>query len=394
MRILIASLASPGFLYPLIAVAHKALSRGHAVRCCTDVGYGMILEQHGLKRVARGDRDGASFATATWHNEVDVAIQVKHLEYAIGHERPDVILCSSLTLGPLIVRDLYSIPVAVLGPMVQLWNDPSASPRSQRDERQAWRYQDYFQHYNKARFALGLGLSRDDFANSPLFGDAFYLQSVPEFSPNDIPHPKVSYVGSCVVPLENEEHDGEAAEWAARQRDHGRSLLYAQLSRSFEHESFWPPLEAFLARSNCAAVCSVGRYDRSFSRSHDKIFARGHLSQFHALRSVDATVCAGHPAAILGTIAAKKPLVVCFTGSGTDDNAESCADQGIGIAVDVDHAAPSSVGEAVHSVLTERRFEVAAKEMQARFASYDGPGLVCESMEALGHEPSFAISHA
>ena len=126
MRFLFCSLASHGFVYPAIGIAEVLRRRGHKVAFVTDLTCRDTLGQAGFARIPRGNTDGPSFQVKHWAEPLAVAIQVKHIEYALEQFNPDVMLGQQLTLGPLIAGDRHRLPVAMLGLAAYLW---PASPR-------------------------------------------------------------------------------------------------------------------------------------------------------------------------------------------------------------------------------------------------------------------------
>ena len=65
-RILIAALASPGFVFSSLAVAERARAAGHEVAFVTDVSYADAVEARGFARIRRGRSDGPSFGLDGW----------------------------------------------------------------------------------------------------------------------------------------------------------------------------------------------------------------------------------------------------------------------------------------------------------------------------------------
>src|SRR5215475_11082014 len=121
MRFLLCSLDSPGFLYPAIGIAKSLRQRGHEVAFAADSSCFERLSREGLSRIPRGSQDGESFQVAIWTQPVAVAIQVKHIEYALKQFDPDVLVGQQLTLGPLLAGEKWGLPVAVLGFCTYLW---------------------------------------------------------------------------------------------------------------------------------------------------------------------------------------------------------------------------------------------------------------------------------
>src|SRR5207245_5815692 len=89
-----------------------------------------------------------------------VAIQVRHVQHAIERFDPDVLLTSTLALGPLIAGEIADLPVAVLGLATYLW--PVAIPGGERraaDPQAEYRHREMTALYNAARGLFGLSPS-------------------------------------------------------------------------------------------------------------------------------------------------------------------------------------------------------------------------------------------
>ena len=91
MRLPFCPLASHGFVYPLIGIAKAIRSRGHEVAFVTGAAFSETLQEEGFDRVPRGAKDGSSFEVKAWFNPVSVAVQVKHIEYALERFHADAL---------------------------------------------------------------------------------------------------------------------------------------------------------------------------------------------------------------------------------------------------------------------------------------------------------------
>ncbi|HXO39970.1 MAG TPA: glycosyltransferase, partial [Thermoanaerobaculia bacterium] len=92
MRALFCSFESPGFLFPAIGLATALRARGHQVAFVSDRTAEPRLRAAGLERLPRDDRDGRSFETGDWFRPLAVALQVKHIEYAMARFHPDLLV--------------------------------------------------------------------------------------------------------------------------------------------------------------------------------------------------------------------------------------------------------------------------------------------------------------
>lgn len=388
MNVLIASLATPGFVFPSIAVAERLRARGHDVAFVTDTSFARAIEQRGFARIARGTPDGHSFEIDGWADPYRIAMQTKHLLAALTVFRPDVILASNLAMGPLIVRLTHRIPVAVLGSVVLLWPSlrTAASSEPAVDARLAWRYADQLRHLERACAALGVALASEPYERSPLFGDRFLLQGVPELQRDAalLPAP-VRFTGSCALD-EIDVAGDDAAAWLRAQRARGRRILYVQLGRVFEAPSFWRIFRDWIARRGAAAVVCAERHDRPIDDVPETVLLRKRVPQDAVLPYADAVVCTGHPTAVLGALAHGVPLVVSPAGSGTEEIAEACCRNGAALSPPSGAADERAFVAMLDRLLDEPSYRAAARRLQARMEKTDGPAAVCRDLEALVDE--------
>jgi UDP:flavonoid glycosyltransferase YjiC (YdhE family) len=388
MNVLFASLATPGFVFPMIAIADRMRERGHDVAFVTDRSFERVLSEAGHYRIPRSVPDGPSFQMDRWADPIRVAIQLRHIEHALTSFRPDAIFSSSLTFGPLIARELHGVPVAVLGSIVLLWRGSTPEPVTYGEKRCTWRYAEYRNHLEMCRRALGLTPSNEPYERSLIFGDRTLLQGVPELSNIRGPFPPaVELVGDCTAPMRDSALADDEAAWLAAQRRRGRMLLYVQLGRVFDHNSYWPPLLAWLRDRDVAAVVCAERYDGAIGEAEDNVLVRPRIAQDAVLPLVDAVACSGHPTAVLGAIRHGLPMMIAYTGSGTEDTAEACERYGVAVAVKSDTATAREIAAALDHVVSSAQARAAAERLSRSFACYDGPAAVCGALETLSAVP-------
>src|SRR4029077_7498489 len=203
-KFLFCSLASHGFLHPLIGLARELSRRGNRVAFVTDLAFARDLAEAGFPRIPRSaPGDGPSFTLSIWYQPLAAAIQVKHIEYALQIFAPDVLVTSSLCLGPLITAELHGLPVGILGLTPYLW--PAERALRHREARgddelgRAWRFHDMTKYLNGARQLFKLPPVEGDFLRTPLLGDLYMLRSTRQLEPlaRSLP-PQVHFVGSCL----------------------------------------------------------------------------------------------------------------------------------------------------------------------------------------------------
>jgi UDP:flavonoid glycosyltransferase YjiC (YdhE family) len=382
MRILIAPLGSPGFVFAALAVAERLRARGHEVGFVTDRAFAGAIAGRGFERFPNGTEDAPSFQLDGWFDPVRIALQLEHLSGAIRAHPPDVVLASNLAMGPLLLRVLTGVPTVVLGPVVLLWpGSPPAGDEDPVEGRLRWRYADQLRHLARAAELLRLQLPEEPYERSPLFGDRYLLQGVPALQRRTaaLPAP-VRFVGSCTFDALEAlpPHD---ATWLRRQRAQRRRIVYVQLGRVFDKPSIWAALRARLERGDLAAVVCAERYDRPLDDVPASVLVRARVPQDAVLAYAAAAVCTGHPTAVLGAIARAVPLAIAPAGSGTEELQEACVRCGAAVALDADD--PAALPGALERLLADPAFARAAAGLRDAFGTYDGPENVCRELEAV-----------
>lgn len=386
-RILIATLATPGFVFSSLAVAERLRAAGHDVAFVTDLGYADAISARGFVRIPRGTGDGRSFQLDGWGDPLQIALQVRHLEYAILTFRPDAILSSNLAMGPLLVGRAYRVPVAVLGSVVFLWPGTrvlSDAADAETERRLRWRYDDQLRHLEAAAACLELpAFATFDFERSPLFGDRFLIQGVPELQRDAASLPAACrFVGSCADEA-LDAPDAGAVAWLRAQNSRHRALLYVQLGRTFDQPTVWEAFRSWVVARDVAAIVCSERHDRELGDVPENVLVRARIAQDAVLPFADAVVCTGHPTAVLGAAAHGVPLVIAPNGSGTEEIAEACSRFGAAIVPDGPAGSSGALTAALDRVLSDVAMRDAARRLQTHFAAYDGPATVCRELEQL-----------
>lgn len=375
MRFLFCALASHGYVYPAIGIAQVLRQHGHEVAFVTDLTFGDTLEQAGFARIPRGPTDGPSFQVKLWAEPLTVAIQVKHIEYALEQFSPDVMLGQQLTFGPLIAGDRHRLPVAILGLAAYLWPAAAAllkrSPRSERERRLVWRYAAMMERYNQALALFGLPPSQAHYRDTPLLGDLFLLQSVPDLEGEvrELPR-QVQLIGDCSwEPLQA---DIELAHWLEQARAAQQPVLYVQPGRSFQEAGFWPHVLTALADRPVCVVASVGRMDSAIGTIPGNFFVRSHVPQGLVLPYARAVICSGHTTAVLGALTHGLPSLLIPNGSGTEDITERCQHAGAAISLAPDTVTSTTLQHAVEMLLQCSSLRHKARALQQAFARVHG----------------------
>lgn len=392
MKFLFCSLDSPGFLYPAIGIAKTLLNRGHEVAFVTNLQHTELLSDHGFERFARGSKDGQSFQVAQWGQEFSIAIQVKHIEHALESFRAEALVGQSLTFGPLLVAERRKLPVGLIGFCTYLWppsDDPARKRRApQVEEWRAWRHDGMMQTLGNARelFHLPSRASRETGPqDTPLVGDLFLLQSVPELEPawEELPG-KVHLIGSCL--WEPADHDPELERWLSDPAGRGAPLIYVQHGRSFHIPNFWDKLVDALAGSEYRVAASVGRLDGEIGDLPENFFVRPHIPQGRVLLSARVLVASANTTASLGALTAGVPSLLIPAGGEQPDVAELWSSAGVARTISTDEATPDRICSEVGCLLADPRYRERARHLASSFARVNGHERAAELLEALARD--------
>lgn len=384
MKVLIASLDSPGFLVPLLAVAERLRSEGNDVAFACGLESRPVVEAANFLRIERGAIDGDSFRTSLWSQVLEAAIQVKHLEYALERFRPDAILSSHLTLGPLVIRERFRIPVAVLGPMFYLWPaGPDATSSAALASRRRWRLDDMLSHLDGVRAAFGLHVPSPRSDDHALLADRFYVRGVPSLhdDPQSMPS-AVRFVGNVGASARTAGPQ-DALEWARRKHSAGKPVLYADFGRTFNQGSALPPFIEAARACGVSAVVSVGRYDQELPGTSDDILAIAGPPPAQLFEFVTAVACNGHPSALLFAVTNGLPMMIFHNGSGTGDAAEILASRGCALSAPADSLDARLAEQMIRTVASSRPIRDAARALRAEFDGFNGVELVAADVCSL-----------
>lgn len=384
MKFLFCSLASHGFLYPSIRIALGLRERGHKVAFVTDVIFAELLHSFGLERIPRSEQDGPSFQVGQWGLPLPMAIQVKHVEYAIQRFQPDVLVGQQLAFGPLIVAERQGIPLANIGLFCYLWpNRASTEPaRTMREDRLRWRYGDMLDRYNQVRQLFRLPPCQAPPEASPFLGDAFLLQSIPSLIEDVDSLPKqVHMIGACL--WEPPSEDAELTQWLDDSRMMRQPLIYVQHGRFFGTPSFWSHVVAACADQPVRVVAAVGRMDSEIGTIPANFFVRPHISQGAVLPYAHAVVCSSTTTAVLGALTHGLPSCLIPSGSEQPDVAEACHRLGVAHICDPLTVTRDSMAQALHMLFAEPSLREQAERVQHMFDEVDATQRSVEILESL-----------
>ena len=382
MRFLFCCLASPGYINPAVGIAIELRERGHDVAFVTDISFSELLSRHQLERIPLGAIDGSSFKLDRWFDAPSVALQMKHITYALTRFQPDVLVGQQLTFGPLLIGQHRNLPVGVLGFLCYLWPTKESEPGTElswMEKNQLWRYEDMMKAYNRAMALLGLRPSCAPCEESPLLGDAFLLRSIPQMQPAKVPE-KVHLVGDCL--WEEEEPDPELDAWLEEARAVNAPIVYVHHGREFKGPTFWPAVAA-LADFNIRVAASIGRMDKKPENSPPTFFVRNYVPQSKVLRHASAMFATANTTAALGALTAGVPcLFPAHTCGEEPEVAEVCRAAGVAKLLQ-EPISGADLVEGLRLAVQDQQMQQAAHRVAADFARFDGRHRAADLLEQL-----------
>ncbi|MDJ0798910.1 MAG: glycosyltransferase [Calothrix sp. MO_167.B12] len=386
MKFLFCSLSNYGFIYPAIGIAKTLRQKGHEVLFLTSSALGKIIKKAGFELVTCTEKDNPGFRVYNWGKPFAAAIQVKYIQYAIKNFAPDVIVGQHLTLGPLINRKLYDIPVAILGLAAYLYPACKSllerSPQTESEERLVWRYGDMMRIYNESCELLGVPPSSANYRETPLLGDLYLLRSVPELEGNvDILPDRVHLVGDCLwePPLLHTELNC----WLQQFDISTKPLIYVQPGRTFEDPKFWSYLVNALKNRPVHVIASVGRMDGEIGEIPENFFVRKHIPQGLILPKAKAVISSGHSTAVLGAITHGLPSLIIAYGSGSEDIAERCLRAGAAIYLSPFEVTVKTIGKTVDQLLDCPNLQRNSQLLQQAFIKANKKNQAAELLQDL-----------
>lgn len=329
MRLLLAIQDSMGHLLPSIRFGQIAQALGHGVVAVSADRHGALLDQSGIEHFPVRNADGPFMAMTDWYNVETVKVQVRVFDSIVEQVQPDAVVCGPLAISAMIFAERHSLPVGVLGYSTYLYPgvDEAAEGRS-------WRLRSITGFYNTARAALGMGPVAADPESSPLIGDCHLLRNVPEFTGPDRLPSSVLHVGG----LHGEPGAGHfaAREFALGWKARGRRIVFVQIGRLFGDGQLWRRLTVALDRLGLAAIADTGRAD--YLRESADLPAHCFVTRFASIGDVadlvDAVICSGHGASLLGAMTHRKPIAFLPTTADTAELAERAVACGLGVNID------------------------------------------------------------
>lgn len=331
MRLLLTIQDSMGHLLPSIRFAQRAQGLGHEVVAVSADRHGALLDQYGIEHVPVTNAGGAFMSTWDWYVVDSVATQVRVFESMADRLRPDAVICGPLAISALIFAERQGLPVGMIGYSTYLY--PALDDV---DATRWWRLRSITDFYNAARTALGLRAVAADPVATPLLGDVCLLRNVPEFTgPGRLPD-RVLHVGGLHV--EPGAGHARARAFARHWRARGRRVMFVQIGRLFHKADLWTHLMAALDALGIAVIADTGRAD--YLTGGEDVPSHCLAARFVSIGDVadlvDAVICSGHGASLLGALSHRKPLVCLPTSADSVELAQRVAACGLGVQLDAE----------------------------------------------------------
>lgn len=334
MRLLLVIQDSMGHLLPSIRFGQHAQALGHQVLAVSSDRHMAIMDQFGVEHVSVYNADVPFLSTRDWYLVETVKTQVRVLHEVAERFRPDAIVCGPLAISAFIMAEQLDLPVGIIGYSTLLYPGLGDDDPTRR-----WRIHSITGFYNEARRALGLGIVKPDPVTTPLLGDCWMIRNVAEFTGDVRLHDKILHVGG--LNIEPKSGHAAARHFARQWREAGRSVVFVQLGRLFEKQHIWHRLLTALDAQGYAILADTGRSDY-LPDGVDvprHCFAARFLCLGDVADLVDAVICSGHSASLIGAINHRLPMAFLPTSADSVELATRAKQCGLGAVIDAKQSA-------------------------------------------------------
>lgn len=386
MRFLFCSLTSPGYLNPAIGLAMKLREWGHEVAFVSDLEAEAPLRQQRLRRLPRSDESHAAFYVSRWSGSGEIVLQFKHILGAVREFRPDVMVGQHLTMGAFMVREMFSIPLAVIGLASYLWPATRHDPIGcRRDGTRQWRYDESLRICNEAKALFGGRPISSDQQNLFL-GDLYLLRTIPELveEGDDLPS-CVHLVGSCLWE-EQDAVNSTLNEWLEAAVQSGAPIVYAQQGRLFSEHEFWQSIVEVSRDSGPFVAASTGRMNQPVGELPPSVFARSYVPQGRVLRYARAMIGSANTTAVLGALTAGVPSLLIPSGGEQYDLSRICTSAGVAMELDLKKASPETLKDAITVLLSDNERAFNARRIANAFRRRDSFDAACKLLVELAQQ--------
>jgi UDP:flavonoid glycosyltransferase YjiC (YdhE family) len=337
-------------------------------------------------------QDGPSFQTHVWGQPASIAIQVKHLEFAVKLFRPDVLVGQQLTFGTIISAERLHLPLALMGFCTYLWprlRDPEARGD---DGLKEWRYTSDILAMTEIRPLFGLTNS-SGLRVSALLGDIFMVRSIPEFEGDISCLPdQVHLVGPCL--WEDDEDDPELDNWLFESKQKTAPVIYVQQGRFFDHPHFWPKIVEAFANTEIRVIACTGSMDCPVGDVPANFLVRKRLPQAKVLRHATAMIASANTTAVLGSLIAGVPSLLIPAGGEQPDVAERCRRAGVAHVLPPAEVTRERLWLELLQLVEDGELRMRAGELAVRFSQANNFDIAVSLLEGLGRGAHAARSES
>lgn len=371
-----------GSLGPSIALAKELVRRDHQVAFVSEPDTQRWLNNEKLTYITNGSQRPSGFSARLWYDTASVIMQCAYILDAARAFVPDVLVGHQLTLGPYIMREVLSVPLAVIG--LAAWMYPTRSGSGlwlQRNESE-WRHREFVARLNEARGSLSMAPVDADSEESPVQGDLFLLRSVPALEHNigDLPS-RIHLVGALLNPLPKPIPDLDR--WLSDCE--GRRCLYVQEGRTFDGPRFLDRVIEAFADTSVRVIVDFANTDGGLpQRWPPNFFAQAAISESAVVHRASAFLTTGHSTTVLSALSNGIPLLLFPNGSGTTDISARCLAAGVAIVSDAASIAQAQLKRYVDALCSDPCLREAAERIQCEFAAYHAPTIAANLLEELG----------
>ncbi|MFJ8912625.1 glycosyltransferase [Amycolatopsis sp. NPDC102389] len=176
---------------------------------------------------------------------------------------------------------------------------------------------------------------------------------------------------------------GRVPEWHVE----GRPTVYFTLGTIFNTESgdLFARALAGLREVDATCVVTVGNLvdPAEFGPQPEHIHLTRYLPQDDVLPYCDAVLSHGGSGSLLGALAHGLPMVLLPMGADQPHNGDRVTELGLGTVLDVIHATPEDIRDAVSTVLREPSYREAAGRLRDEVTAYPAPEKVVPLLEGL-----------
>lgn len=391
MRVLLSSRPSYGHTFPLFPLARALVASGHTVVFATDAPMLDEVTARGFstRRVGpsiawaeaetrRRYPELASLPTAEqWrfgsalYGDVLPAAVAQSLAPILLEERPDLIVFDPADFGAALAGGLRGIPV-VRHAAGRGWTRPMRGG--------ADRPPPQFAEMAKYLDALWRGLG----GPQPCV-DAFAGQAYIETWPEGLRDPYTEQLTTRLLMRTDTSEPalGHACEWLSRLRT--RPLVYVTLGTVvFPIDAYRMVIDAF-DMVGVDAIVSTGRTGdpEALGPPSDHVRIVDFVAQESILPHVNAVLHHCGSGSMLGSLAAGLPALGLPMGGDQFLNAEALRDSGSGLVLEPEHVSTTAVASALHELLTNSSFRVAAESVRDRIQSMPAPEEVVRQLEEI-----------